>query len=113
MMRILGISAVALSAAVLAGCENLGNRQTFEGKYFRAKTSKVDKQRDVFVVNVKGVSQSEAGARQAAYHTGVSYCLKNFGASNIVWAQDPLDEEQPLRVADDQIDIQGRCPQAQ
>ena len=113
MMRILGITALVLGAAAMAGCVNKNNRITYDGKYFRAKASKVDKQRDVFVVTVRDASQSLDGARQAAYHTGVSYCLASFGSSDIIWEQDPLDEESTLRIADDTLSVQGRCPQAQ
>lgn len=111
MMRILRITGLLICAAVVAGCEDPSKRILFEGQTFRAKSSKVEKQRDVFEVSVKGVSKSPAGARQAAYHEGVSYCLANFGSSEIAWAQDPLNEEVALTVENDTIRFQGRCPQ--
>jgi len=113
MKRILAVSALLLGATVLGACTDKTKQITYDGQYFRAKASKVDKQRDVFVVNVRDVSRSPKGARQAAYHIGVSFCLDSFGSSDILWVQDPLDDEIPLQVVDDTISIQGRCPQAQ
>ncbi|MFC6759518.1 hypothetical protein ACFQFQ_08475 [Sulfitobacter porphyrae] len=52
-----------LCAALVAGCSDSENRFAFDGKYFRTKVKRVDKQRDVFVATVKGVSQSFEGAR--------------------------------------------------
>ena len=112
MKRILRITGLFISAAVLAGCQDPSKQVLYEGQSFRAKSSKVDKQRDVFEVSVKGVSKSPSGARQAAYHEGVSYCLGTFGSSEISWSQNPLDEEVALNVDKDTIRFQGRCPQA-
>jgi hypothetical protein len=111
MMRILRITGLLLCASIVAGCEDPASRILFEGQTFRAKASKVEKQRDVFEVSVRGVSKSPAGARQAAYHEGVSYCLAAFGSSEIAWVQDPLNTEVPLNVENDTIRFQGRCPQ--
>ena len=112
MKRILGVSAVVLTGIVLSGCTDRSKQVAHDGHYFRAKANKVEKQRDVFVVTVRDVSRSIDGARQAAYHTGISYCLASFGSSDIIWEQDPLDKETSLRIADDTLTVQGRCPQA-
>jgi hypothetical protein len=81
----------------------------FDGKYFRTKVSKVDKQRDVFQVTVQEPTKSIDGAREAGRHAGVSYCVKNYGNSDIDWAIGP-DMEQ-LRVSDNKLVFQGTCPQ--
>lgn len=97
----------------LGACTDSKNRVQFDGQYFRAKISKVDKQRDVFVVTVKDPTKSVEGARAAALHEATTYCIENFGSSKIIWQVDPMDTETPLAVADNQIVFQGRCPQAQ
>lgn len=112
MKRILSLTGLALGAAALAGCVDPSKQILFDGQSFRAKSGKVEKQRDVFEVSVKGVSKSPSGARQAAYHEGVSYCLATFGSSEIIWTQDPLNEEVPVNVQGDTMRFQGRCPQA-
>lgn len=112
MMKLLGISGLLIAATLLAGCQDASKRILFDGETFRAKARKVDKQRDVFEVTVRNVAKSPKGAREAAYHAGVSYCLASFGSSAISWAQDPLDEETPLNVQNNQVRFQGRCPQA-
>ena len=112
MKRILRITGLLISAAVLAGCNDPSKQTLYDGKSFRAKSSKVERQRDVFEVTVRGVSKSPTGARQAAYHEGVSFCLAAFGGSEISWSQDPLDEEIALNVENDTIRFRGRCPQA-
>ncbi|MGB3247052.1 MAG: hypothetical protein WBB25_21170 [Sulfitobacter sp.] len=112
MIRTLALVAT-LGATTLAGCTDSKSRILFDGQYFRAKISKVDKQRDVFVVTVKDPTKSIEGARLAAHHEATSYCVKNFGSSEINWVTDPLDETTQLRIADRQVSFQGRCPQAQ
>lgn len=104
-------AAVALIG--LGACTDSKNRIQFDGQYFRAKVSKVDKQRDVFVVSVKDPTKSIEGARAAALHEATSYCVGNFGSSDIIWQVDPSDETVQLNVVDKQLTFQGRCRQAQ
>ncbi len=113
MMKILGFGAMAFSAALMAGCQERENRVAYDGQFFRAKAKKVDKQRDTFVVTVTRVSKSLDGAREAAYHSGVSYCLASFGSSDIIWVQNPLDKDARLSIEKDTLRVRGRCPQAQ
>ena len=112
MIRTLAVI-TAISAAALSGCGQNKNRVTYEGQSFNAKLSKVDKQRDVFVVSVKDPARSMDGARQAAHHAATSYCVETYGTSDIIWDINPLDEEVQLRVTDNQLSFRGRCPQAQ
>lgn len=97
----------------LAACTDSKNRIAFDGQYFRAKVSKVDKQRDVFVVTVKDPAKSIDGARAAALHEATAYCVENFGTSQIIWQVDPADDEAPVTVDGNELSYQGRCPQAQ
>lgn len=107
------VLSATLVAALVAGCTDSKNRIAYDGQFFRAKVSKVDKQRDVFVVSVKDPGKSIEGARLAAHHEGTSYCIENYGTSAVIWNVDPLDEEGQLTITDDRLIYQGRCPQAQ
>jgi len=104
----LAIMALVLGGLV-AGCTKKEDRILFDGKYFRTKVSKVDKQRDVFQVTVKDPQKSIDGAREAGRHAGVSYCVATYGSSDIKWAIGPDDEQ--LRIADNRLILQGTCPQ--
>ena len=98
-----------VSAGLVAGCVAQKDRVLFDGQYFRAKVSKVNKQRDVFQVTVKDPTKSIDGAREAGRHAAVSYCVRNYGSSDIDWTIGP-DTEQ-LKVIDNKLTFQGTCPQ--
>ena len=98
-----------VSAVMVAGCTAQKDRILFDGKYFSAKVSKVNKQRDVFQVTVKDPAKSIDGAREAGRHAAVSYCVKNYGSSDIEWSIGP-DTEQ-LTIVDNKLVFQGKCPQ--
>ena len=109
-MKTSNLMIVALiTAGVVAGCTAEEDRILFDGKYFRTKISKVDKQRDVFLVTVRDPSKSIDGAREAGRHAGIAHCVENFGSSDIDWAVGPDDEQ--LRIADKKLVFQGTCPQ--
>ncbi|MGJ8625449.1 MAG: hypothetical protein ACSHXB_00705 [Sulfitobacter sp.] len=98
-----------VTAGLVSGCVAQKDQILFDGKYFRAKVSKINKQRDVFQVTVHGVTRSIDGAREAGRHAGNSYCVKNYGSSDIDWAVGP--DTEGLRVIDDKLIFQGTCPQ--
>ena len=64
-----------------------------------------------FAVSVFRASQSVAGAREAGRHAAVTYCIKQYGRSEIDWAagQGPDDEALPRRIVDDTLGLRGRC----
>lgn len=101
-----------LAAALVAGCSDSKNRFAFDGKYFRTKVAKVNKQRDVFTVTVKDVSQSFEGARAAALHAANGYCVGAYGSSDIDWVVGPDTPADQLRILDNTLTYQGTCPQA-
>lgn len=108
------LSMIVLAGAVaVAACSDNSDRIAFDGQYFRAKVAKVDKQRDVFTVRVRDVSRSLDGARQAGAYEGISYCVKNYGSSDITWTVGPDTPPEQLVIADNAIVFQGICPQAQ
>lgn len=102
-------------AGVLAGCAQgplaiQNNRPVFDGQTFRASAKSVDRRdRKEFVVTVRNVSKSPDGARMAAQHAGISYCIKYFGTSDILWPLDPTDEGVTLPVDGDVLQLSAEC----
>ena len=105
-----GLLIAALGLALLAGCSNNKNRIAFDGHFYRTKVGKVEGERHVFEVRVRDVSQSLAGAREAGRHAGVSYCVENYGSSEIEWILGPDTPAEALRIADNTLFFQGVCP---
>ena len=101
-----------LLAALSAGCSDNSDRMAYDGVQFRVKARKAADARDVFEVRVRRAGLSLAGARLAAHHAGVGYCVGNYGSSEILWTVDPLDETRPVPIDDGDAVYTGRCPQA-
>ena len=106
--------ALLLGAVALAGCDKAKNkRPTYAGVPFKITTKPVDKKvsRADFTVKVDEAALSLDGARQAAYHSGVTYCLNDggYGTSRIIWDVDPQDPESQLRLVDGAAVFQGKC----
>lgn len=101
------------TVAMLAGCTSSQNRIAYDGEFFRAKLSKVDRQRDEFIVTVRNPEKSLSGARLAAHHEAVQHCIENYGSSDVIWNSDPLDEEAEARIIDGRLTYRGKCPQSQ
>jgi len=105
---------VALSAAALTSCDSAkSKRPLYDGVQFKIKTKPMDKNasRADFAVEVDDAGLSLDGARQAAYHAGVTYCLSvaGYGTSNIDWDVDPNDPDAQLRLVDGAAVFQGKC----
>ncbi|WP_425039558.1 hypothetical protein [Primorskyibacter sp. S187A] len=97
-----------LVCAALAACGGQDKRITFDGEFFRGSAKAVDRSdRTVFDAVVRGVSKSEAGAREAVAYEGTKYCIKWFGVSEIVWETSPDAESLPLD--GDSLTLRGRC----
>ncbi len=111
MTKKLMVMMVLVAVTALAGCQRNKDRILFDGKFFRTKIGKVDGQRDVFTVTVRDVSQSPEGALSAGRFAGVSYCVKNYGSSDIDWAVGPDTPPEQLRIVDNTLVFQGTCPQ--
>lgn len=111
MIKTILMAAAGLAVALVAGCTDSKNRIAYDGKYFRTKVSKVDGQRDEFVVNVRDVSQSVAGARAAALHAANSYCVGTYGSSDIAWVVGPDTPDAALGLEDNTLSYRGTCPQ--
>lgn len=110
------IIAMGLAASLLASCGAVDKMRSrkglfFDGHQFRARTVQVGDDREEFAVTVPRAAQSAVGAREAGRHAAVTYCIENFGRSDIDWAagQGPDDGNIEARVADDQLNLRGRC----
>ena len=111
MIKLAHVLALILGAALLAGCQNDRDRLRFDGQYFRTKVRDVDGQRDEFTVTIRDVSRSLMGARLAGRHAGISYCVGNYGNSDIDWVVGPQTPAQRLVVRNDRLVFRGTCPQ--
>lgn len=100
---------VLASAMGLAACAQDDQRPSFDGKQFRGKISKVDKQRDQFSIVVSPVSQSLAGAREAGRFEATKYCIAQYGTSDVEWINGPDGEEGTLSVVNDKLQLRGAC----
>ncbi len=110
--RKLALGALFTGMLVLAACGDPREKQEpFEGFYYKAKTSTVNKQETlaVFSTTVSDVSQSLNGARQAAEYEGVKYCIEQYGTSVIDWTIGPETAPESLRVVDNKLTFSGRC----
>ena len=108
------ISVLALSGALLGGCgSSFKDRTLYDGVAFKTKAKAVDKKVSLaaFRVEVAKASQSYEGARLAAHHAGVTYCLTDagYGTSQIVWDVEPYDPEAELRLDGDTAIFHGTC----
>ena len=99
-----------LMATLVAACGNDDDRIAFDGQYFRMKVKKVDKQRDVFTVQIRDVSRSLDGAREAGRYAGNAYCVETYGSSDIEWTVGPDTPAEELTIVDDTLTFQGVCP---
>lgn len=106
--------ALLLGAVALSGCDKAkSKRPYYDGVQFKIKTKVVDKKttRADFTVEVYEAGLSLDGARQAAQHSGVTYCLveAGYGTSVIDWDVDPNDPEAQLRLVDGVAVFRGTC----
>lgn len=108
------VFALVASAGLLVGCgKSLSERTFYDGVPFKTKAKPVDKKVSLadFRVEVFKASQSYKGARLAAHHAGVTYCLSDagYGTSEITWDVDPFDPEADLRLDGDTAVFHGTC----
>ncbi|MDQ2091449.1 hypothetical protein [Marimonas arenosa] len=115
-MRAKQITILTLVASLLASCGAVDRLRPkkglyFDGHQFRARAQQVGEEREDFAVTVARASQSAEGAREAGRHAAVTYCIEQFGRSEIDWAtgQGPDDEGLASRIVDDKLTFTGRC----
>lgn len=94
---------------VLGACAEQSGKTYFDGKYYPAKGKAVKGDRERFVVSVRKAGQGIDGAREAGRHAGVTYCIENFGLSDIIWEKGPDAEDGTLVVEGGNLVLTGKC----
>ncbi|MCR8826465.1 hypothetical protein [Pseudosulfitobacter koreensis] len=105
-MRLILLMTAALA---MTACNQRDEDLAFDGQYYRTSTKKVGDDRSVFQTEVKPVSQSLTGAREAGLYDATRYCIEDFGTSNIVWTRGPDGDDGALLVSNDTLILQGTC----
>lgn len=107
-MRAMAVILIAIMA--LGGCTERAKRVYFDGKLYPTREKRVSKEnRDQFVVTVRRASQGIDGAREAGRHGGSKYCIKNYGTSEIEWANGPDAPAENLQISNGNLILTGRC----
>jgi hypothetical protein len=106
MKTILGV----LCVAMLAGGCSQDDKIAFDGQFFRTGLKKGEA-RHMFTVTAKPASASLAGARAAAEYEAISYCVNEYGSSDISWIVGPETADASLPIDKDTLILQGSCPQ--
>jgi len=112
--RVKLLAATALCLGVVTACDQSeDDRIRYDGIPFKAKAKVIDKKVSLanFRVEVYDAQQSFEGARMAAHHAGVSYCLAEagYGTSRIIWDVDPFDPEAQLVLDGTSAIFHGTC----
>ena len=94
---------------MISACTKDEDRVFFGGKYYPTKGQSVKGDRQSFVVSVRNTEQGMDDAREAGRHGGTTYCLKNYGTSNIEWTSGPDAEDGTLEMAGGNLILRGRC----
>jgi hypothetical protein len=103
---------MVLCAGLLLGCTQPSDRIFFDGQFYNAKLSRIERQRDVFAVTVRPVSKSLTGAVEAGEYEAIVHCVNNYGSSDIIWTVGPQTPQASLPIANDVLTLQGQCPDA-
>ena len=99
-----------LVAGTLAACGPREGDIAFDGQFYRARLDTQRDSRQDFTVEVGPVSASLLGAKEAARYEAVVYCVNRYGSSDISWVVGPDTPDEALRITDDTLTLQGRCP---
>lgn len=93
----------------LAGCEDPKNAVLFDGMRYTGRLQADSEVKRNFTATVTPVSQGLEGAREAARYEGTTYCVRNYGNSDIAWTLSPDAEATGLSIVEDVLTVQGRC----
>jgi len=104
-----GVLATLLCVGLVAACGPDEDQLRFDGKFYRAKLSKVDKQRSQFAIQVSPASASLTGAREAGRYEATRYCIAQFGTSDVTWISGPDVEDDALVLTNDKLQLRGTC----
>jgi len=114
MKRSLILALIALTA--LSACAKgrgkgnpWGNRDLYDGQYFRVKLSSDRDNRENFVVTVNDARKTLVGARMAAEHRANEHCVAQFGSSDLTWVTPPETEDELLPIVNGDLILEGTC----
>ena len=111
-MRATSVLVLGGILAGLAGCGSTIDDRVprFDGYQFRGKAEGTDKNSLApFEVVVRDAGKSVEGAREAGRYQGTTYCIHNFGTSEIIWTNGPDAPDGALRISDGNLILTGRC----
>jgi hypothetical protein len=86
-----------------------GNRQLFDGQYFRVRVTSERDDRATFIVVVSDAGKTLIGAREAGITKASEYCVKKYGRSDMVWASGPNVEDDQLQIVNGDLILKGTC----
>ena len=104
------LAKVVVASTLVAACSGTirnVNAVKFDGHYFAGRVSKSSADPHGFSVRIRNAAKSIAGAREAARYEATSYCIQQFGTSDIIWSIGPDDEE--ISLSNRSLTLAGRC----
>lgn len=104
------IGVALLGLALVAGCTDREDRVLFDGNYYPGKARGEKADRRDFTASVRHAGRGIEGAQKAAVHEATSYCIVDFGTSEIAWAGVSEGQEGPVYArSGDRVSVTGRC----
>lgn len=106
---------VVVSLALVSGCGTFKDHRNktefaFDGIEFKSKVEAIEKEkREHFSVEVRRATQSINGAKEAGRYAATRYCIEQYGTSRIEWISGPDQENQTLKMDDDDLIMEGIC----
>ena len=105
------ISLATSSFLLIMGCSNPfeleENKVSFDGYYFSSKLTRRKLDDRAFDLTVKRANRSLSGAREAGRYKATSFCIKNFGTSDIKWVLGP--DDQSIGLTGKVLKLSGQC----
>ncbi|MBB04575.1 MAG: hypothetical protein CML03_03515 [Pseudooceanicola sp.] len=103
------VAMTALSACAKNGGNPFGNREAYDGHFFRVKLDRNRDDRAAFGVTVNDAGRSLIGAREAARQKANEYCIRQFGRSDLTWVVSPDVEDAQLPIVNGALVMRGEC----
>lgn len=107
---ILALATTTALSACAGGNNNMfGNRQSFDGQFFRVKLSDERGNPARFTVTVNDARRSLIGARDASVTKASQHCVEQFGRSDLTWDVSPDVEDAQLPIINGDLVMMGTC----
>ena len=99
------------SFLMMTGCSNPfeleENKVSFDGYYFSSKLSRSKLDGRSFDLTIRRANRSLLGAREAGRYEATSFCIKNYGTSDINWVLGP--DDQSIGLTGKVLKLSGQC----